>query len=495
MYAPSGRGTSVTLVLLAGLCFVAGTARAQPVEPAPTENPTPPPPEAPTPPPPEAPAPPAPPLEAPTPPPPAAPAPPPSAAPALPSDAAPALPPDAAPAPQPPATAAPPVAAPRVHAGFLRAPVELHGFVSEGAFWSTDNDFIGKSSRGSLEFFEAALNAQTQLTDKLHVGLQLFSQHQGPSADTTPRLDWAYLDYRWRPWLGLRAGRVRIPFGLYNDYIDIDAARLQILLPQSIYPIADRNLLTAQTGFALYGSREAGCAGSFDYQLWGGALAVPLPAAQDALGTRLFAYDSKYVIGAQVFWHPPIADLRVGASVLRGAFDTSFNLAPASVEQLQMQGTVPEDFDGRMTLVIDPATLLIGSVEYLHGDWSIAAEYSRWLIHTKTTPIDLFADNDADSERFYAAATHRLGERFDAGVYYSVLYLDASDRGGRGPAFPERFFAWSRDAAASLRFDVNEHWLWKLEAHFIDGVAALRASAEPPARYWGMFLARTTVTF
>ena len=123
--------------------------------------------------------------------------------------------------------------------GVLAAPahaepnLQLHGFISEGGFVSTDNDFIGHSSRGSLEFFQGAVNVSSELGDKLHAGLQLFSQDEGNSNDATPRLDWAFLDYRYQPWLGLRAGRVRIPFGLYNDYIDIDAARLQILLPQS----------------------------------------------------------------------------------------------------------------------------------------------------------------------------------------------------------------------------------------------------------------------
>jgi hypothetical protein len=50
--------------------------------------------------------------------------------------------------------------------------------------------------------------------------------------------------------------------------------------------------------------------------------------------------------------------------------------------------------------------------------------------------------------------------------------------------------------AASLRFDVNDHWLWKLEGHFIDGAAELDSTYNPnPKRYWGMFLLRTTVTF
>ena len=55
---------------------------------------------------------------------------------------------------------------------------------------------------------------------------------------------------------------------------------------------------------------------------------------------------------------------------------------------------------------------------------------------------------------------------------------------------------FQRDLAATLRLDVNDHWLWKLEAHFMDGAASLPSEFNThPDRYWGLFLIRTTVTF
>jgi hypothetical protein len=104
---------------------------------------------------------------------------------------------------------------------------------------------------------------------------------------------------------------------------------------------------------------------------------------------------------------------------------------------------------------------------------------------------------DDDSERFYLMATHRFSPAFELGTYYSVLFADAGDRAGHDTTkFPKSYFAWQRDAAATLRYDVNEHWLWKLEAHFVDGAADLFAPAGAvPDRYWGLFLFKTTVTF
>jgi hypothetical protein len=95
-------------------------------------------------------------------------------------------------------------------------------------------------------------------------------------------------------------------------------------------------------------------------------------------------------------------------------------------------------------------------------------------------------------------ASYQLTRCHALGAYYSVNHLDVNDRLGRDPKYPENFFAFQRDLAATLRFDVNPHWLWKAEAHFIDGAADLPASAltDPTTRRrWGLFLLRTTVTF
>jgi hypothetical protein len=94
-------------------------------------------------------------------------------------------------------------------------------------------------------------------------------------------------------------------------------------------------------------------------------------------------------------------------------------------------------------------------------------------------------------------ANRRWSRRFETGAYYSVLHFDANDRTGSDRMkFPEKFLAFQRDLAATVRFDVHDQWFWKLEAHFIDGTADLFGSRNPqPERYWGLFLLKTTVTF
>jgi hypothetical protein len=94
-------------------------------------------------------------------------------------------------------------------------------------------------------------------------------------------------------------------------------------------------------------------------------------------------------------------------------------------------------------------------------------------------------------------ATRRFSPALELGAYYAVTYGDVDDRHGHNMMkFAEPFQAWQRDATATIRFDVTDRWLWKLEAHVIDGTAQLLASHNPmPERFWGLFLVKTTVTF
>src|SRR5260221_2818231 len=151
--------------------------------------------------------------------------------------------------------------------------VDVHAFASQGLILTTGNNYLAdNTTHGSLQFSEIGINFTKSLTDKLRMGVQLFAQDLGPTGNYNAKMDWFYLDYRWRDWLGFRAGRVKIPFGLYNEINDIDAARVPILLPQSVYPVQNRNFLLAQTGVELYGYARLHSLGTFDYRLYGGTI-------------------------------------------------------------------------------------------------------------------------------------------------------------------------------------------------------------------------------
>jgi hypothetical protein len=392
--------------------------------------------------------------------------------------------------PAPTAVSAEEVASPTPRWAF-----QIHGFVSEGGFLSTANEYIGTSSRGSLKFFEAGLNVSLEPIDQLRVGMQLVFRSIGSLSEDAPRVDWAVVDYRLESWLGMRAGIIKIPLGLYNEYVDIDATRTMILLPQSVYPMRNRDALISHTGFAVYGDVGIGGGGRLDYQAWFGTLTIPRSALELA-GASLASVDTKYVTGGQVFWHPPLEGLRVGASYLRASVDFDLVLDADVLAQLVMANLLPPEHNGELVISQRPTSLWVASAEYIRGDWLFAAEYSRWLKRQQSSLAALIPTTEEDAERFYVMATYRLSSYFELGTYCAVTHADVSDRDGASSTLSHPFQAFQRDLAASLRIDVNAYWLWKIEAHLIDGVAELQASQNPnPKRYWGLFLFRTTVMF
>jgi hypothetical protein len=203
------------------------------------------------------------------------------------------------------------------------APVEIHGFVSQGFILGFGNEFLAASKTGSVEFSEAGLNFTKPLTDNLRTGLQLFVHDLGPFGNFRPEVDWYYLDYRHWDWLGVRVGRIKVPFGLYNELNDIDVARVPILLPQSIYQADHREFLFAQTGGEIYGDVPLGPAGSLEYRAYGGTLPGQLPEGPGTPGITVADIRVPYLYGARLLWSTPLHGLVAGASgqAVRFRFD------------------------------------------------------------------------------------------------------------------------------------------------------------------------------
>jgi hypothetical protein len=354
--------------------------------------------------------------------------------------------------------------------------LEIHGFVSQGFLLTSANNYLADSSRGSFEFSEVGLNFTLPATDDLRLGIQLFSRDLGPLGDYKAVLDWYYLDYHWRDWLGLRAGRVKLPFGLYNDSSDTDSARTAILLPQSVYPAQNRDFLLAQTGVEAYGYKGLGPAGTLDYRGYAGTIFLDV---RPQPGSPFTVVDLKVplVAGGRLLWGPPVDGLRLGGSIQVLRLDTRLLAPPAA---------------GAITLKI-PATLWVASAEYAVRDLLLAAEYSQWHVRSESSRPDIIPEGLTTSERAYLLATYRVNAWFQPGAYYSLLFPNVRRRAGHEDV--------QHDAAVTFRFDVNPYWLIKLEGHYMHGTAGLSStlndnqplSALTPD--WALFTIKTTASF
>ena len=381
-------------------------------------------------------------------------------------------------------------------------PVEVHGFVSQGFIKSTANNYLADSKRGSFEFSEVGINFSKQLSDQMRVGIQLFTHDLGPLGNYRTRFDWFYLDYHFFDWLGVRAGRTKLPFGLYNESSDIDAARVPVLLPQSVYPVSNRDFLLAQTGGEAYGNVPLGAAGSFEYRLYGGTVFYDTADATSASGT----VSVPYIFGSRLMWQAPVEGLQLGVSAQKLRLDAALTLPADQVAAFKMAGSLPADFAGPLKLQV-PATLAVASAEYSAHDVLLAAEYSRWYVGAKS-PFPVFSSPDMVSERFYLMSAYHLTSWFTPGLYYSVSFANVDDRRGRSAPFgtppgtpAAGRGAYQHDVALTLRYDLNPYWILKVEGHFMHGTGGLQPALNDNRPLsaltddWGVLLLKTTAYF
>jgi hypothetical protein len=354
--------------------------------------------------------------------------------------------------------------------------VDVHAFVSQAFLVTQNANYLATDSKkGSAQFSEVGINFTKPITDRLRVGVQLFSRILGPQGNYTTKMDWFYLDYRLRDWLGFRAGRVKIPFGLYNEINDADSARTAILLPQSVYPIQNRDYLLAQTGGEVYGRIHLGTNNALEYRLYGGTIIFDTTGAV-APGTEILDFHVPYLVGGRLMWETPLEGLRIGGSVQALRIDTTL-------------------FTQNKTVTAQiPAKLWVASIEYAEHNLLLASEYSRWYVSLDSSDQTVFPNQSTTvSERAYAMITYRITPWLQPGAYYALLFPDASNRSGRDHV--------QHDVAFTLRYDLTTNWILKLEEHFMSGTANLTPSlndnkplAQLPSS-WGVFFVKTTAYF
>jgi len=203
--------------------------------------------------------------------------------------------------------------------------VDIHGFISQGFLASSEYNYLAHNSTdGSFEYNEMGINFSKQLSDKLRIGAQFFARDLGDAANNKVTLDWAYGDYRFKDWLGLRAGRIKRPLGLYNEIRDFDMLRTSIVLPQGIYNDLYRDNGIALNGVGLYGNVDLGAVGDLEYQALAGAInsdadsgvgkytnANLAPYGGELDGNLIF--DTAY--NGAIRWQTPLSGLKLAYSI------------------------------------------------------------------------------------------------------------------------------------------------------------------------------------
>lgn len=330
--------------------------------------------------------------------------------------------------------------------------IQIHGFFSQGLVLTDKNNFLTmKSSDGSAAFTDGGMNISTKLTNKFRVGAQAYARNIGELSNGRVELDWAYGDYRFNDWLGIRAGKVKSTMGLYNDTQDMEFLHAFALLPQSVYPTDLRASNISHRGGDIYGDINAKKAGTFSYVFYGGLRSDdPRGGYRYGLtdgGIPVKGSVDGYRMGLDVRWQTPVEGLLVGATAVRVTTELTGSLEAA--------GGLP------IGIKAPGAKNLRYYSEYQRGGLKLAAEYARDYGRVDFTPR-ILPPSQIDTRGWYVSGSYKFHPRFEAGAYRGQYVYDARlER-----SLPNNHID---DTALVARFNLKSYWNVKVEGHFMDG--------------------------
>lgn len=369
--------------------------------------------------------------------------------------------------------------------------LQVHGFLSQGYIKTTGNNVFGHSNNsGSFDFREIGLTASLRPLPGLQLSGQLLHRRAGEGSDGGIHIDFGFLDYNFinmpEVELGVRLGRMKNPFGFYNDTRDVPFTRPSILLPQSIYFDRTRNLALASDGVQLYGESRTD---------WGN-ITIQLGAAFPQVDDK----DSE----TSIFGH---------TTPVRGELKSRISYIGRILYELP---------DGRLRLAVSSAQLNVGydpsqndifesgsfrfsplilSAQYNAERWSITSEYALRYSrrHGFGNPR---LDQSSTGDSFYLQGIYRFLPNWEAVLRYDLLFANKKDRNGKKfsaasshPAYSQ----YARDLTVGLRWNITPSIMLSTEYHRINGAAWLSPLDNPDIdsaeKNWNLFAAQISYRF
>ncbi|HWK49327.1 MAG TPA: hypothetical protein VNR40_05540 [Steroidobacter sp.] len=360
---------------------------------------------------------------------------------------------------------------------------QIHGYAAQGFVLSSHNDFFGDSSDGSLDYYEAGINAAVRVQPNLSFAVQAAVRDAGISDDGSLRLDYAVADYRVLSeagiQAGLRAGKVKNALGFYNETRDVVFTRPSILLP-AVYSDNQnqRSLIFTSPGAQVYGATVMGL-----HEL---SFTGTLNAERDVRKN-----DERLLVELTVPF-----DLRVGDSwniqIMDSIDGGRWQFAYSHFGGQFRMSTAPEiDLSGRFDVDLN-----VFSARFNAERVTITAEYVLVDNDNRLTFMGApFLRQRVAADAGYLQVEYRLGSTWTVMTRLDSSYRDRHDRDGRdfAAANPgvDRRTQFSHDFTIGINWRPDQHWGFWAEHHWINGTAILQRLENPPPvrrQRWSMLM-------
>jgi len=364
----------------------------------------------------------------------------------------------------------------------------IQGFAAQGLIGSTNNRFFGDSKDGvSTAFTEAGLHGTWQTLDALRLSGQVLYRRAGESDKEGLRLDYAQADWQFlqteTTQLGLKFGKVKLPYGLYNETRDVPFTRPGILLPQSVYVDNSRDLLLAAPGAFLHGASVQQY-GATDFLLGWVRPEFDSPSVDYSfLGApRPGKLKGKGAIGARLRW-----DIPTDTTLMVTYANATGDYTPGNADALRAGSIHFRNLLFSAQQRLDTVTL---TAEYGEPRFDIAG-FGPFL-----------PDSHRVIQAGYLQGEWRFLPAWELMLRHDIFYRDKHDKSGRQFAAATGLPAHSmfaRDTTLGLRWDTTPNLMLRAEFHHVDGTGWLPGPDNPNffsrEQRWNMWLLQAAYRF
>ena len=363
---------------------------------------------------------------------------------------------------------------------------QVHGSLAQGYVLSEGNNYYGPSRNGgSPQFYEAAVNGTIKPLPQLLFSGQVLARDAGATDDGKPRLDYAFADYDFLSGrgvdAGVRLGRVKNAFGLYNDARDVVSTRPGVIMPSTYFEASGaRALLFSSDGVQPYAGLELG-----DHYLAAQFTYAPNKTLSSAETKRMNLQGDTRL---RNFYFARLADewnrWTTAVSYLHGNME--FEFPPGARNELGFQ-------------------VYMLSGRYNAETFSVSSEYQLTDFHGTFGGGQLKSKSDGA----YLQGDYFLTPQWSLMARWDSSFSDRNDRRGTDPASTcsanfstgtiDRHNCFAHDLVLGGSWKSAVHWgVWG-EYHLIDGLATTDSRDNtPPAPndpHWSMFLLMAAFRF
>ena len=375
-----------------------------------------------------------------------------------------------------------------------RDDIQFHGFLSQGLFSTSGNNVYGQSKDSvSADSTEMGLNVSYQALNDLSFAVQGLYRRAGANTGDAGEvtLDFGFVDLNLLNLqggrIGVRGGRIKNPWGLYNETRDVAFTHPTILLPLAYFE-RSRTLFLALDGGQLYADYNTSM-GDFSFKFnygWVNADDKDLLTGiiSDPTASGHLEADPSFVT-------------QLSYEVLGGEYVFALSYA-----ELKMRYQAKNMSDPYAQMQADIDTFMV-SGQYNGEYFSFAGEYSlQW---NEFTDIRFgVPDNSLVSEHWYVQAGYRLLDNLQATLRYDSTVQDKNDRYGKGVEaatggmFPGHLF-YAQDIVFGLRWDITPSWMVRAEYHRMHGAATISLLDNPDltqiAKDWNIYALQIAFRF